>query len=396
MRRGRDEQKLVVEQPGTASHPLDAPLAPEARTERATSAEEHAVLARFAPKFGEWWIDGADEHVDQMERGLQRGAEVHDLDRQLGRLSHFYSLGKEDPPALDIRLIGTPAEFSRATHGQIRGADVYLETLIGEPASERLGVLAHEIAHYYYSLSPADLRLNTRQWFLDSDSAWAIPAYNLFNEALAAAFGHGLIDASALSDDRYLDLLALPESFYADVYIDRAAKAALPLLRAYLDDERVLDRAFVTAYIAAIGGSMDRRMSDLGFWLRSLVFSATSERLSRLAATIPQHFRTGAFMTERLDFGCQETCLLNAYPELSGIVAARSDDLGRLKAFLDEADIARVRRQTVVRGQAVFGFKRSDRSLLFVVSGSTDEEVDAALQRLLSFGSIFTNALPDS
>ncbi|MEM7279271.1 MAG: hypothetical protein AAF385_14225 [Pseudomonadota bacterium] len=393
LRIGRASVRFTTEPAGLASHPLDLPLHRENVSEPSLSAEEYAILARFSKRFDRWWLSRANEHGLRMSRGLKHQAARARLPEKLEALANFYRIDELNAADVSVELISAPAHSSLATHAEIRGSDAYLETLIGETASARIGVLAHELAHYYYANTHAELRLDTRRWFLENENFWAITAYSLFNEAIAAAFGNGLIEQDLNSKERFAQLLQLPESFYADTYVDLAAKACLPLLREYLSEGRALDKAFVDRYIAAVRPALDSHMGDLGLWLRNSVYGATSATLEPLSAQVHGYFRTGAFLSERLDYGCQDTCLMQVYPELSGILVTRTNRLDQLADLVPSAELTRIRREILLNGHAVFGLQRSPRSLVFIVSGDTDSAVEAGLQRLLRNGQIFVGLL---
>ncbi len=393
LRIGRASVRFTTEPAGLASHPLDLPLHRESVSEPTLSAEEYAILARFSKRFDRWWLSRANEHGLRMSRGLKHQAARASLPEKLEALANFYRIDELNAADVSVELISAPAHSSLATHAEIRGSEAYLETLIGETASARIGVLAHELAHYYYANTRAELRLDTRRWFLENENFWAITAYSLFNEAIAAAFGNGLIEQDLNSKERFAQLLQLPESFYADTYVDLAAKACLPLLREYLSEGRALDKAFVDRYIDAVRPALDSHLGDLGLWLRNSVYGATSATLEPLSAQVHGYFRTGAFLSERLDYGCQDTCLMQVYPELSGILVTRTNRLDQLTDLVPPAELTRIRREILLNGHAVFGLQRSPRSLVFIVSGDTDSAVETGLQRLLRNGQIFVGLL---
>lgn len=393
LRVGRASERFTTEPLGLASHPLDLPLNRGNKSRPALSAEEYAILARFSKRFDRWWQSRANEHGLRMRRGLEHQAVRASLSEKLKKLADFYQIEDTIAAEVNIELISAPRHSSLATHAEIRGSEAYLETLIGETASARIGVLAHELAHYYYAKTHAELRLNTRQWFLENENFWAITAYSLFNEAIAAAFGNGLVEQDLNSAERFAELLRLPESFYADTYVDLAAKACLPLLREYLSQDRSLDKEFVDRYIAALRPTLDQHLGDLGLWLRNSVYGATSATLEPLSAQVHGYFRTGAFLSERLDYGCQDTCLMQVYPELSGILVSHTNRLDQLGSLIPSAELGRIRREIRVNGHAVYGLQRSPRSLVFVIGGDTDRAVEAGLQRLLKNGQIFVGLL---
>lgn len=377
----------------SSRHPFDAPLNVAERRAPHLSAEDYETMAHFRPRFDRWWHKSSGAHLQRMQLSLDHLADTADVPALLEALARFHQLPSESLHPVDVFLLGAPGPPQSPTHAEIRGNRAFVESRIGESGSVRLGVVAHEVAHYYYSLTATARRDLTRRWFLESERAWTIPAYHLFNEALAAAFGNGLVEARLLTETQFAEYAALPESYYANIYVDAAAKATQPLLEEYFRTDRALDRAFVDRYIESVGKVSRRHMADLGFWLRSMAFTTTSPALSELAGTVGRYIVTGALFQETFSTRCAVPCVLQRYPELSGIVVTLTEDAIALKEFLPDSVVTEITRNAFVRGNSVFGFQRSPRSLLFVVSGRTEADVKDGLARLLRHGRIFTGEL---
>ncbi len=350
-------------------------------------------MAAFRDRFERWWQDEPAAHAERMQRGLDRLAGQTNLDDELTRLAGFFGVDAAAEAPASVHVVSAPGPVASTTHAELRGARAYVETPLGEWPSMRIGVVAHELAHYYYALADAELRHATRDWFLANDSPFSVPAYNLFNEAIAAAFGAGIIDRRLQSERQFDRYSALPESFYADPYVDAAGKAILPLLSDYLDASRPLDRAFVDQYVTALDERLGRRVTDLAVWLRTMTLTSVSRGLSGYAPLVQRNLITGALFEERADGGCERPCLLQIYPDMSGIVLTLNEDVERLAEFVPVETVASIRRRTMTRPQSVFGHQRSDKSLLFVVAGESPDQVAEGLQRLLNHGVIFSGPL---
>lgn len=387
------QQRFSPEPAGLASHPFDSALAEESRGLPVPGAEAFAILAHFQPRFERWWSQGPQEHAARMQRGFKRQVNSAKITTLMGALAKFHGVDTAGLPQFQVTIVTAPARDSLATHAEVHGSETRIETLLNEPSKHRFGVVSHEFGHFLYGQTSSERRIVIRSWFLDNQAAWSITAYQLFNEALAAAFGNGLIEEQLVSASRFAELLAQPQSFYADPYVDSAAKAVLPLLRNYLENNKTLDRAFVDAYVREIGKTMAPQMTDLAFWLRNMVFAASGPEVAALGSAIPLRIRIGAYLQERLDEGCQQHCLLARYPELGGIIVSRSNRLDRLDEIVDAPTLAALRRESTIAGYSVRGIKRSDRSLLYIVTGETTGDVATGLEKLLSRGRIFTGRL---
>ena len=392
-RRGRTTAPFAEDPDSAPRVPLDSPMLETGFSIPPPSAKDYEVMRRFEPRFAAWWSDRAESHVLRMKLGLEQLSASAQLSQLLDRLLVFHGIDASTSRTIDVHLLGAAGSGDAPTRAEVRGSTAFVETLIGERAEGRLGVVAHEIAHFVYSISPAERRERTRRWFSENDRAWSLAAYNLFNESIAAAFGNGLIEERLVSEREFARYRELPESFYANVYVDKAAKATSPLLAAYLRDGRELDREFVDAFIARTGAALESEITDLAFWLRSFALTATSDSLAALRSQIHGAFVTGAFFEERIYGSCERPCLLQRYPELSGIVLTLDRDLEAVSEFVPADTLAQIRRRALVEPVVVYGMQRSPRSLLFVVVGDTTEQVREGLAALLGYGRIFAGQL---
>lgn len=381
---------------GTSPVPFDTALAGDPAGRSANTLAEEEVLNVFRDRFETWWRDdaGAADHLRTFTTGLAHSTRTIDLDTRMAALATFYGVDWRNLGDIPIALISADRRYSGATHGEYRDRAIYVETLINESAFARTATVAHELAHFVYAASSRAQREQVRAWFVDSESAVALPAYALFNEAIATAFGNGMVERALIGEERFARMLRLPQALYADTYIDAAGRAAMPLLKQYLDDERELDREFVDAYVAALAESLGPRLTDQAFWLRVMVFASSSSTLWSLNDMVANRVRTGSLLQDDIGQGCGTRCLLKRYPELPGIVAITHEKLDALRGVVDDRDLAHIRRLSFLHGHAAYAVRRSDRSLLFIAAGSDDAGVAIALNSMLDFGQIFEGPLP--
>ncbi len=384
----------MPEAQGASPVPFDTWLAEERRAVAHDTLAEEEVLRVFRSRFNDWWQDGTEAALGEFTRRLAFSTDRAELATRLQQLAAFHGVPKDTATSARVALIGIARERGGATHGELRGSAIYVEAMPDAPPDTRTGVIAHELAHLIYVQSPADQRRRVRGWFLDHPSAIALPAYALFNEALASAFGNGIVERALIGDERFATLLGLGQSLYADTYVDAAGRAALPLLDAYLADGRRLDAEFVDAYVTRLAQSLGSRLTDQAFWLRVMVFAGSSAELQQLGTTVADRVRTGSLLQDPIANGCGERCLLQRYPELPGIVAVTTEKLDVLEDVVDAATLRQIRRANQINGATAWAVRRSERSLLFIASGPDASAVAEALTRLLEFGQIFEGPLP--
>jgi hypothetical protein len=152
-----------------------------------------------------------------------------------------------------------PTESGQA-NGTIIENHAVLEIVKDEEPRDRVGVLVHELSHYFFASAPIEWHAMRLEGALRAGGPRAAAALALMNEALATAIGNGVLEQRLRGED-FKAFFDRPQSFYATEDVDAAAKAILPLMRDYLADRRSLDRAFVDRYfslvIARLGGQLD-------------------------------------------------------------------------------------------------------------------------------------------
>ena len=393
LRIGMRTRVFRPEPAGTSPVPFDTAVKGDRDAAFRDELGEEAVRHVFRERFGRWWRDSAAEHLAALPGHLDVSARRAGLSDRLDALQTFFAVDPATLVSLPVVLVGADRRFSGATHGEYRDDVVYVETLMGETADARTGTIAHELAHLVYGRASRARRAEIRDWFVTHESTLAIPAYALFNEAIATAFGNGLVERSLMGEPRFERLLVLPEALYADTYIDAAGRSAMPLLDEYLADGKALDSAFVDRYIAALGERLGARLTDQAFWLRVMVLATSSPSLWSLADNVAERVRTGSLLQDDISQGCSERCLLQRYPEVPGIVAVTTDKLDTLAELVTAEDLASMRRLSVVHGHVAYAVRRSERSLLFVAVGTDEAGAAAAVEELLDFGQIFEGPL---
>lgn len=100
--------------------------------------------------------------------------------------------------------------------------------------SEILGVASHECCHTLWAYMSGERERQLKRWFLEVNGVFQ---WQLLDEALATAFGNGFI-GNLISKDNDLEV------WYRNIYIDKYAKAILPLLEKYISMSKPLDKNF--------------------------------------------------------------------------------------------------------------------------------------------------------
>ena len=351
--------------------------------------EAVAIAAHFEPRFAAWWQDGAAADLERLAAGYQAVAARAGLDALLGRVAAVFDLRLDDVADLEVNLVALP-EGARASRATLIENHAIVESRRGEAPADRLGVIVHEFVHYLYALSPRERHEALLSAFLASERPWSLRAYNLINEAVASAVGNGIVERRLQSEGEYRRYHALPDSFYADYYVDTLAKALVPVLDRHLDDGSPLGAGFAMEYLDTAADALGDRVDDLALQLVSSAVVATDPALAELARLPASALTTFSLFTHvTAETGLPATAL-SRYPELSGIVLVRTEDLARLDGFADESVVELMHGLAGRLGAFVYGQPRSPRATVYYVCGGDEEAVAQALEHLLSRSTSFT------
>ncbi len=351
--------------------------------------EAMAVARHFEPRFEVWWRDGAAGDLERLAAGYQGTAQRAGLAALLARVGNLFDLRLQDVADLEVNLVALP-EGARASRATLIENHAIVESRRGEAPDDRLGVIVHEFVHYLYALSPRERHEAVLEAFLASERPWSLRAYNLINEAVASAIGNGIVERRLQTEAEYRRYHALPDSFYADFYVDTLAKALVPMLDRHLEDGRPLGAGFAADYLETAARALDGRLDDLALQLVSSAVVATDPALAELARLPASALTTFSLFTHITAEPGLPATALTRYPELSGIVLVRAGDLPRLAGFADQSLIELMEGLSERLGAFVYGHARSARATVYYVCSSDEAGVEWALEHLLSRSASFT------
>ena len=117
-------------------------------------------------------------------------------------------------------------------------------------------VLMHELFHNIYDWQSLEVKNNIESWFHANPSPHSQYAYLLLNEALATAMGNGYIYEG-------LNGKTDKDQWYNNKYIHQMAQAIYPMVKAYADHKKPIDKHFIDQYIQ----TYDAKFSD---WTKEL------------------------------------------------------------------------------------------------------------------------------
>ncbi|OMQ09083.1 hypothetical protein [[Flexibacter] sp. ATCC 35103] len=103
-------------------------------------------------------------------------------------------------------------------------------------------VMLHETYHIIYDEQSIEVKTEIDRYFKENKSKCSNYAYQLMNEALATALGNGYVYGK-------LDGKIDAGDWYNKKYINLMAKQIYPLVTAYIDEKKPMDKNFIDTYI---------------------------------------------------------------------------------------------------------------------------------------------------
>lgn len=208
------------------------------------------------------------------------------LDEMFGKVTAFYSSSWPKDQVFRISLYPVPKE-AKNSNGQSFGAFESIGFIIGEDIEQKFGVVFHELCHSVYDAQSAEFQKKLSSWFLKSSSQFSLPAYGLFNEAMATALGNGWAyeKAKGKSDEG---------EWYNDDKINGLAKAVYPKVVEYLNLNKAIDEEFVNHTINKFAEEFPNSLSEFGtFFSAGLVMlsDGTVSSSGDLRRELRRHFR---------------------------------------------------------------------------------------------------------
>ncbi len=219
----------------------------------ADRASFERVIRYFEPRFKIWWQAEATKSGDAFARKTETLLSSPKIAEPIRQFYNFYQPVLPKDYEITFNLFYIPASVKEASSGQQLENYSLMEFKSGEAPEQRVDVGVHELCHFFYDNMKPEIRARLQAKFQESNRAAAIPAFNLMNESLAAAFGNGMIARAVTPAAEFDKYLAASKSFYNNSSIDRAAKAILPMLDARLKNNLTIDdESFVNEYISTL------------------------------------------------------------------------------------------------------------------------------------------------
>lgn len=152
-----------------------------------------SAIKYFEPRFREWW--DSEAYGPSLAFKIELNNLINNEFRSsLPSIGKFFEFNINDTNSkILIDIIVYPLK-NQGTRAQLVDNHAVIETPIGELPEQRLGVLIHEICHYFFRIASAEFHDYRLRGALDVNDSRATATLGLMNEALATAVGNGYIE----------------------------------------------------------------------------------------------------------------------------------------------------------------------------------------------------------
>jgi hypothetical protein len=334
-----------------------------------------AVIRHFRPAFERWWKGTAERHGATFVRKSRSLLARPDLVRQIAAAARFYESNLEVDSRFRLNLIYRP-ESDEPTSGEQIDGYLITEYRSDEIPEDRMDVMIHELCHAFYRMVSVAKRAGLQDAFAKLEGMESRGANRLLNEALATAFGNGLVNKLLQPKSRWEKFEAKELSFYNDRYIDVAAKAALPLLETWLREGRTLYHPeFAQAYTARLKARLGAELSAPRLMLKESLFMHDGGFDGSLRKSVQQELRVSSMFSSDDDWSKES--FLEGYEtrkSWSALFVVRPQSLVRLKerGVLNAADFAAVEEALAKKDRVLFSFKRAGGAPVYLIVASND------------------------
>jgi len=326
------------------------------------------ALTHFLARFEEWWGGGPSEQLAEFRHELRVA-----LDRQglefIPAVAKLYGVDIESRPLpVVVHLMARPLNES-PINGRMFENHAVIEVLQNEVAEQRIGVLVHEIAHFFFGSAPLILHRQRLDGALRAGDSRASAALGIMNEAIATAIGNGIVEEKIRGED-FQKYFEGERSFYDEPQIDAAAKAIFPLVREYIDETRPMDERFINQYFKLVLTGLGAGLDTLRARLRVSAYVSPDDFLAAGIKALPQRLGISSLYGSTLSHGDQlAESVLMRHPYLNGIVLARTDDPTQFTSLVPPIDWLEM---LFVAGSNACTWRRKSGATIYVVL--TDED----------------------
>jgi hypothetical protein len=344
-------------------------------------AELFRILREFEPIYEEvvWkpFYDQFKEQTDELKKIYFKNGEH--LTKTIAKF-YGYSI---DPK--EILWVGFYPIIQKKgpTQAESMGRSQSVGILIDEKDHVgRMGVILHEFGHYFYHERPAEMNMRMTHTFQLNSSAYSTFANVYFDEAVAAAVGNGWVVEKILGENK-------DKSWYNDEIIEGYARMIYPMVKTYLESEKVMDEAFYDNSIEQFGRAfpeiierMDIAMMNIFLFSNKKTFSYNQIK-PFLRKTFPNMIGINASSPINVK---ENVTIITDDPKTTRVfIFSPKDNPNVVKFFGRIVDLQAFQKKvSKMDGNAMRVYRTANQTPLILIQAKTIKDVEQMITRLKS------------
>lgn len=321
------------------------------------------VVRHFAPRFNVWWQREALKSGNEFTKQTDELLRSPKISEPLKQFYNFYAPALPDNYEISFNLFYIPDLIKESSSGQQLENYSLMEFKAKERPAQRIDVAVHELCHFFFDNLPPENRAKLEQNFFGANRAAAIPAYNLLNETLAAAFGNGMIARAVTPPAEYEKYIAAKKSFYNNYAIDRAAKAVLPWLDDWLKKRKTInDAEFVNQYISVLEKSFGADLLKPKLYLSEMFLFVDGKYGVSMRRGVRRTLETASFYAAEGSLTDENLNDFKSQPRLNSVFIIHADNIAELarRKIISEAQAKQIREEFDSKQAVLFGTQRAE------------------------------------
>lgn len=345
------------------------------------------VVRHFQPRFGVWWRREAARFGDSFAKQTDVLLRSPKIAAPVERFYDFYAPALPADYEISFNLFYIPDTVKEPSSGQQLQNYSLMEFKQKEKPTQRVDVAVHELCHFFYDNMPPEYYEKLKNAFYNDSRAGAIPAFNLLNETLAAAFGNGMIARSVTPPAEFGKYVAAKQSFYNNAGIDRAAKAALPWLDEWLEKGRMIhDPEFVSQYISILEKAFGDDLLKPKLYLSEMFLFVDKKYNASLRRGVRRVLEPVSLYASEGSLGDAEVLeSFNSQPRLSSVFIVHPDNIAELsqKKIITETQSKRIKSEYDAEGAVLFAAERAAPfTYVFIIAAKDSDGAIKLIEKL--------------
>ncbi|MFN8790534.1 MAG: hypothetical protein ACK5Y2_03650 [Bdellovibrionales bacterium] len=355
------------------------------------------IVRHFYPRFERWWKTTALSHGRSFQKGTEQFLKGPDIATKIRQFAHFYSSKLPDNYTVHFSLFYRPKSNEPTSGQQIENYSIS-EFLSDEKPVERLDVIIHELCHFFFENGADGKFAGLQQSFANTGKIGSRAAYNLLNEALATAFGNGMINKLKMKKEKWEKYSAKDQSFYNNPHIDKAAKSILPWIEKWITEGKTLyDPGFVENYLASLEKAIGAELTSPRLVLNEFVLVADNGYNSKFRDQVRKVIRPSSMFTSEGEWS--DELLLRTYQDkanYSTLLIVHPANLNELrdKGILTGEDFDRIKSHFGKSEQILFSFRRAPTVPGYLIVARSYEKALELVDKLVSLKEGFEGLYP--